>query len=562
MTISGVFISQKYETTSGESPSKVLDTKIGDASLIIKVDKVRSNIDFYDQFKEEYRILKTIDKFPIKIIEDYLRPAKFITKYGLCLKNPFILENLQDLFILEALTDGSNTTSSDFPHPTSLYSHELRNLASKMFWIGSNLDEKTLNSYLDLSKHRFPFSSEVILNMLKKFASHKNNVSKLTVLMFAARFSKVDDLSKIVKILLKHKPESCLETSLEGDNALLVAETPECITQLLDAGADINYCTKENGTTLFHSLKNDDLQIIRTLIAKKANLYKGNFEGESPLTRAFEGGKLEHANILIDSGIDVKVPDGRGITPITAACSYARVHNYEIIKKLFDAGAKLSSENINSTLLSTYIDNPVIIKLLIEKGANPGYENLFGETPLINAISKNKKDHISILIKAKADINYINKKQFSPLMHAVMSNNLEIVLLLIQLGANVNLKNKNNESAISMARSQGYTEIVKILLDASIQQYFQKTAGCITSPFYFAVIALGNLEKSSTSISQKIDTLEYADDFIRFAKTKEMLEQEESMTISLTKCGLGLSLGKTQMIIKLRPKTIKLKTYV
>lgn len=57
---------------------------------------------------------------------------------------------------------------------------------------------------------------------------------------------------------------------------------------------------------------------------------------DSALTLAVRGGDLEMVKLLLEKGADIDMPDGKGITPLVVAIEYERV---EIIELLLHEGA-------------------------------------------------------------------------------------------------------------------------------------------------------------------------------------------------------------------------------
>jgi len=57
-----------------------------------------------------------------------------------------------------------------------------------------------------------------------------------------------------------------------------------------------------------------------------------------------------------------------------------------------------------------WVDNPDIIKILIENGANPNIQNQNGYTPLMKAVQFSDQEKASILLDLGADPNISNKQ--------------------------------------------------------------------------------------------------------------------------------------------------------
>lgn len=74
------------------------------------------------------------------------------------------------------------------------------------------------------------------------------------------------------------------------------------------------------------------------------------------------------------------------------------------------------------------------MKLFVDKGANVNYVDLWGCTPLNNAIMSNKFDFVKYLVQNNVNINYIDNKNNYPIDYAI-SYNLDIAKYLYSIGA-------------------------------------------------------------------------------------------------------------------------------
>lgn len=117
---------------------------------------------------------------------------------------------------------------------------------------------------------------------------------------------------------------------------------------------------------------------------------------------------------------------------------------------------KCKQENFKS-------NNHLIIKALIDAGADVNICNHFGLTPLLMASRYGHCLTADVLIDAKADVNKQDDDGFSPLMHAAKNGYLSIVEKLLANNANTSLKNKQGQNALTLAAENGHTEIVNIL---------------------------------------------------------------------------------------------------
>lgn len=131
------------------------------------------------------------------------------------------------------------------------------------------------------------------------------------------------DNAAIVKMIIENGAD--VQASNEtGRTPLLKAAWwggVEYVTPLLDAGADINHASNFGGTALYEatSTSRDNVDMIRLLISKGANVKAATKKGETPLMNAARWGNLEHAKVLIEAGADKDRKSNSGQTALDFA---------------------------------------------------------------------------------------------------------------------------------------------------------------------------------------------------------------------------------------------------
>ena len=136
--------------------------------------------------------------------------------------------------------------------------------------------------------------------------------------------------------------------------------------------------------------------------------------------------------MLLKHGADIDLPDPDGVSPLLLAIMNA---NWDLAKKLIDAGADVNQwDTFGAAPLFTAVGNRTrndggrasidppnqttgleIVKLLLERGANPNMQLFFrpanvrgatnsrGSTPLIRAANQNDKEVVKLLLERGAD---------------------------------------------------------------------------------------------------------------------------------------------------------------
>jgi len=172
---------------------------------------------------------------------------------------------------------------------------------------------------------------------------------------------------------------------------------------------------------------------------------------------------LERAVELILVGADVNAINNDYETALMLAV----YKNYkDIVKLLLNKGANPNiQDKVGNTALMFAVNKGYkdIVKLLLNKGADPNLQTEYGNTALIWATKRTNKDIVKLLLNKNADINIQNKLGSTALILATKKNNKDIVELLLNKNADINIQNNYGNTALRLAKSKGYTDIVKLI---------------------------------------------------------------------------------------------------
>merc|ERR1719494_1323083 len=107
-----------------------------------------------------------------------------------------------------------------------------------------------------------------------------------------------------------------------------------------------------------------------------------------------------------------------------------------------------------STVVEAYIPSNEIDELVDDN-----------DTLLMKAVAECATDMVRVLLEKNADPNVMSRNGKTPLMYAVELNQKGIVVLLIQYGAQLNTQQSNGETALMIACKNGSIEILHCLLN-------------------------------------------------------------------------------------------------
>jgi ankyrin repeat protein len=213
---------------------------------------------------------------------------------------------------------------------------------------------------------------------------------------------------------------------------------------LLDAGADVNQVSKYGWSPLLAATQNRNYQLGKFLIERGADVNLANKGGWTPLYLATDNRNLEGGDY------PTRTPD---------------MNDLEFIELLLDSGANPNAQLIESTETRTVFTNQwldeegataflrasqsgdvELMKLLIERGADPKINTELGVTPLA----------------AAAGIGWVEgiTSERSP------EQTVEAVKMLLELGIDPDFQAGTGRTALHGAAHKGATEVVRVLVAA------------------------------------------------------------------------------------------------
>lgn len=211
--------------------------------------------------------------------------------------------------------------------------------------------------------------------------------------------------------------------------AYLIEEDGAAVDTPIDYG-------EHSMTPLLKASWDGDLPIVEYLIKKGANVNaRATDTKETPLMNAVTRGHTEVIKALLAAKADVTLRNSFDFNPFTSAVAAG---NQEIATLLLDAGAKVGEGASALTPLAFAVSsgNLEMIRFLVARGADVNQGAKSGEqTALISAIYAAQIEAVKTLIELKADVNTKMKDGTTPLKLAKKGDQDEIAALLEAAGA-------------------------------------------------------------------------------------------------------------------------------
>ncbi|MEI6518716.1 MAG: ankyrin repeat domain-containing protein [bacterium] len=232
--------------------------------------------------------------------------------------------------------------------------------------------------------------------------------------------------------------------------------TVNAMELLLASGANINLYDTSFRTPLFYAVNSKSEKAAEFLLSKNAKIEIYGYKEDdfiriivSPVHIAIENNMTKLATMMINKVNDVNMYDSEGRSLLYYAIQQ---ENMEIITLLLARGAQVNNitRGVNQPLhVATTLD---VVKLLIEKKADPNLKNAQGKTLLHSIVMDvNKNDILQYMLENGANPDIQDAKGLTPAMIAVYYNNADALRILIGKGTDMSLMSATGETALSIA---------------------------------------------------------------------------------------------------------------
>ena len=211
-------------------------------------------------------------------------------------------------------------------------------------------------------------------------------------------------------------------------------------------------------TALHYAVCQGHRNTISLLLARGANVNcKTRYQHETPLHFAVQHQRLDIISTLLNRKARVDCRNKNGTTPLLSACSQLNNPTSQkakaIITRLVEAGADINqttSEGCPFIYSAVRLNNPSLVKYLIDLGAQANWWDRWQRTPLHQAALSGDAETIKVLITAGADPDGFNMTAPSeelkpdsnscpPISLAIVEGHSKAVRTLADSGASLHL---------------------------------------------------------------------------------------------------------------------------
>lgn len=187
-------------------------------------------------------------------------------------------------------------------------------------------------------------------------------------------------------------------------------------------------------------------------------------DSRTVLIDAAAHGNLQIVKTLLERGADVNAKDNKGYT----ALSHALEARYDDVSDLLLKNPKLdpNSRGLNGvTALASYVwrEQKDVVQNLLDRGADVNAQDNDGDAPLHGAAQSGNVEIIDMLVAKGASLNLKNKQGGTPLMWAAVFGHDEAARRLLKHGADASLKDVEGMTARDWAVRNKRDSVVAVL---------------------------------------------------------------------------------------------------
>ncbi|KAE8573437.1 Putative ankyrin 2, isoform AA [Halyomorpha halys] len=268
------------------------------------------------------------------------------------------------------------------------------------------------------------------------------------------------------------------------------------VKTLLDRGALINSKGKSRCTPLHIAAKLGLESIVNLLLQRNASVDMRDMHNNAPIHDAVSNGNVNVVRALLDNGANINCQGEIGLTPIHIAAKKgyetvfnlllernvrvdmrdnlndATIHhaikggNIEIIIKLLNHGANVNMKgaNGNTPLILAVATDIIMMKTLVERGADVDSQNLYGQTALHHAAANGHDAAVVYLLSQNANLGIQDYICYAPLQWASYNGNLNIVKTLLDYGDDINRRGCHDITGLYLAIERNHSKLTDFFL--------------------------------------------------------------------------------------------------
>lgn len=276
-----------------------------------------------------------------------------------------------------------------------------------------------------------------------------------------------NDLMQVRSLIVKKNVNVNVQDK-EGKTALHATSSPDIVFELMISGADPNLTTKEKLTPLLSAILNShrDKAIVLLECGASPNTMH---QKKTPLMLATEQQDYELVKELVKAGAKVS----------STTVNYAKNHNQRIASFLDHYRMAKNSKGASNTLdkgglspmhYATLRNDHIEFDAHICAGGKLNIQSSKGKTPLHLAVEYNLPSMTEKLLELQAKLRIQDYNGKTPLHYAAQTGNQTIVSMLQNHGAPCSMVDNQGHTPLSLAQKHHHNDIAVVLSNTQTKE--------------------------------------------------------------------------------------------
>lgn len=271
-----------------------------------------------------------------------------------------------------------------------------------------------------------------------------DKTEKVKVLRRVSRLGENDELKKLlddpnINDIVNRRSGGKKQTALHV--ACIEGQDKVVEKLLLLPAISVDCVDARNWTPLCYVVDKSHIELVKKLIAKKANVNHRLNNGDTPLHIAAMKCNQEVCEVLLKNGADVQATNHNMWTPLH---------------------------------LATGECDTDIVSLLLKYKVNVDLQTVFGDTASNMAARNDSEDILKLLKANKANFDLANNNGECPVLSAAMGGHVHTLMFLLTNGADPMACAKGDMTIAHFAAKNGHTEIFHLLKEKLSNKTFKK----------------------------------------------------------------------------------------
>lgn len=269
-------------------------------------------------------------------------------------------------------------------------------------------------------------------------------------------------------------------------HALRLNDTAKALS-LLATDPSLARCSDAAGITPLHvAAFNGNYQAAVAILERGGNLHAVNCFKRTPLHDAARAGSFSIVQLFLYHGANPNAQDHKNATPLIKATHFNSEHPIVVQALLrYNARPELAKNGGFTPLhRAAYKQQVKTVELLVAHNAPVNAQNMFGRTPLHDAVGNSSNYNNNVLtitrclLNAGASLKIKDGEERTPLFVATQSafGNSEVIKELLRRGANPNTA-AQSITPLHVASSHAYSEAAEALCKAGANMNAQNFLG-------------------------------------------------------------------------------------